>query len=113
MIHETGHALGLPDLYDYDTNPPRGGVGHLDMMDSNWGDHNCFSKWLLDWITPIVISCNTGEVILNASGTSKDAVLIWPNVGLDDIFSEFFMVQNRHRAGNDTTMWTNTKLPPN
>ena len=53
VIHETGHALGLPDYYDYDdTVGPRGGVGGLDMMDANRGDHNCFSKFLLDWMTP-------------------------------------------------------------
>jgi len=51
VIHETGHALGLPDYYDYDDKVgPRGGVGGLDMMDNNWGDHNPFSKWLLGWL---------------------------------------------------------------
>ena len=36
-IHETGHALGLPDYYDYDdTVGPDGGVGGLDMME-RWG----------------------------------------------------------------------------
>ena len=60
-IHETGHALGLPDYYDYEPgNGPDGGVGGLDMMDINWGDHNVFSKWLLDWLTPQVMSAAYG-----------------------------------------------------
>jgi M6 family metalloprotease-like protein len=102
VIHETGHALGLPDYYDYDdTVGPDGGLGGLDMMDGNWGDHNCFSKWMLDWITPTVVSSCGNPLTLNASGSSQDAVLIWPGITLGDLFSEFFMVQNRFRVQND------------
>ena len=76
IIHETGHALGLPDYYDYDdTVGPRGGVGGLDMMDYNWGDHNCFSKWILDWIQPTVVSsiADARTIALNPSATAADA----------------------------------------
>ena len=104
VIHETGHALGLPDYYDYDeTVGPDGGVGGLDMMDSVWGDHNSFSKWVLDWITPSIVSNGIQILTLNASATSQDAVIIWPGIDEDDIFSEFFVVQNRYRTGNDVT----------
>ena len=100
VIHETGHALGLPDYYDYDEDVgPDGGLGGLDMMDGNWGDHNAFSKWLLDWNTPTLVSSGGGVQTLRASGTTKDAVVIWP--GVASIFSEFFVVQNRHRVAND------------
>jgi len=103
-IHETGHALGLPDLYDYDRNiGPAGGVGGLDMMDSNRGDHNCFSKFVLDWMTPTTINSGSQTVTLNASGSSQDAVLVMPGVTAGDQFDEFFMVQNRFRTNNDTT----------
>jgi M6 family metalloprotease-like protein len=102
VIHETGHALGLPDYYDYDGSiGPDGGVGGLDMMDAAMGDHNCFSKWMLDWITPIVVANDAQNITMSASGTSQDAVLIWPAVTTGDLFSEFFMAQNRHRVGND------------
>jgi M6 family metalloprotease-like protein len=51
ICHETGHLLGLPDYYDYDYSiGPKGGLGGFDMMDGNAVDHNCFSKYLLDWI---------------------------------------------------------------
>lgn len=104
-IHETGHALGLPDYYDYDgTVGPDGGVGDLDMMDGNWGDHNCFSKWVLDWITPTVVANGAQTLTLQPSATTTNAVLIMPGVTLDNTFSEFFMVQNRYRTGNDTTI---------
>lgn len=104
-IHETGHALGLPDYYDYDAAiGPDGGVGKLDMMDGNWGDHNCFSKWVLEWITPTVVSNGAQTLTLYPSAATTNAVLIMPGITLDNTFSEFFMVQNRYRVGNDTTI---------
>ncbi|MFP5213711.1 MAG: M6 family metalloprotease domain-containing protein [Acidobacteriota bacterium] len=101
-IHETGHLFGLPDYYDYDEmTGPRGGVGELDMMDYNWGDHNCFSKFMLGWITPTVIPAGSKEVALRPSGTSTDAVVVMSG-GEADPLREFFMVQYRKkRNGND------------
>ena len=106
IIHETGHALGVPDYYDYDDAVgPRGGVGNLDIMDST-GDHNCFSKFMLDWITPTVASNST--VTLRTSGLYPDAVLFMPGAVPGQIFNEFFMAQNRQRTGNDTGLFTGT-----
>jgi M6 family metalloprotease-like protein len=103
-IHENGHLLGLPDYYDYDDNlGPKGGVGGWDMMDYNWGDHNAFSKYLLGWIDPIVISSGTHQIILPPSGTSSssNAVMIMPGA-VTDSFGEFFLVQYREKGnGND------------
>ena len=106
IIHETGHALGVPDYYDYDDAiGPRGGVGSLDIMDST-GDHNCFSKFMLNWITPTVVSSGSQTVSLRASGLFPDAVLFMPGAAPGRIFDEFFMVQNRYRSGNDTNLFT-------
>jgi M6 family metalloprotease-like protein len=105
IIHETGHALGVPDYYDYDDAVgPRGGVGGLDIMDGS-GDHNCFSKFMLDWITPTVVSSGGRTVTLRASGLYPDAVLFMPGAS-GGIFEEYFMVQNRARSGNDTGLFT-------
>lgn len=102
LIHETGHALGLPDYYDYDDAVgPRGGVGGLDMMAGNWGDHNCFSKFLLDWITPAVYTAAAGGVTQRASGTFPDAAILMPDAVPGNPFGEFFMVQHRRRVLND------------
>jgi M6 family metalloprotease-like protein len=104
IIHETGHALGVPDYYDYDDAiGPRGGVGNLDIMDST-GDHNCFSKFMLDWITPTVAF--NGTVTLRGSGLYPDALLFMPGAVAGQIFNEFFMVQNRLRSGNDSALFT-------
>lgn len=106
IIHETGHALGVPDYYDYDDSiGPQGGVGSLDIMDST-GDHNCFSKFMLDWIAPTVVSTGSQTVTLRASGVYPDACLFMPGAVPGQIFNEFFMVQNRTRSGNDTNLFT-------
>jgi M6 family metalloprotease-like protein len=106
IIHETGHALGVPDYYDYDdTVGPDGGVGSLDIMDGT-GDHNCFSKFMLDWITPTVVSTGSQTVTLRASGLYPDALLFMPGAVAGKIYDEFFMVQNRYRSGNDTNLFT-------
>jgi M6 family metalloprotease-like protein len=106
VIHETGHSLGLPDLYDYDNaTGPGGGVGGFDPMDSNISDPNCFWKWMLDWATPTVVAGGREDITLDDMTTSEDCVLIWPGVVLGDIFSEFYMVQNRQAVSNDTDLW--------
>jgi M6 family metalloprotease-like protein len=108
IVHETGHALGVPDYYDYDDAVgPRGGVGNLDIMDST-GDHNCFSKFMLDWISPTVVPGGSQTVTLRASGLYPDAVIFMPNAVPGRIFDEFFMVQNRYRSGNDTNLFTSS-----
>jgi len=104
LIHETGHSLGLPDYYDYDdTVGPQGGVGGLDMMDSNWGDHNCFSKFLLGWITPSVYTTSATGVSLRAAGSYGDAAVFMPDATTGNTFGEFFMIQNRQKVQNDAT----------
>lgn len=71
-IHEHGHIMGLDDYYDYDElHMPLGG---FDMQDLNVGDHNAFSKILLGWSRPYVVTgectitikpaANTGHCIL-------------------------------------------------
>jgi M6 family metalloprotease-like protein len=109
IVHETGHALGVPDYYDYDdTIGPRGGVGGLDIMDGTAGDHNCFSKFMLDWISPTVVAAAPRTVSLAASGLNRDALLFMPGAVPGRIFDEYFMVQNRQRVGNDTGLFTGT-----
>lgn len=89
-IHETGHALGLDDYYDYDQSQGTdGGLGGADMMDGNVGDHNAFSKAILGWITPTVVT-ETMTVTIN-SATTGQALLVardWNN----SYFTEYFII---------------------
>jgi len=102
LIHETGHALGLPDYYDYDdTIGPDGGVGGMDMMDANIGDHNAFSKFMLGWLAPVNVSGGSLSAALGQSDSSADAVKVMPDSTASGVFEEFFMLQNRVQSGND------------
>lgn len=59
-IHETGHLMGLDDYYvaekDYDSRANYNPMGSIDMMDANVIDHNTFSKTILGWSSPQVVS---------------------------------------------------------
>ena len=109
-IHEAGHALGLPDLYDYQANlGPDGGVGGLDMMHGNMGNHNALSRWLLDWITPTVVRTDTAATYsLLPSGSEKTgikALAIFPGLKQTNApGQEMFIIENRKRIGNDGDM---------
>lgn len=101
-LHETGRLLGLPQLWDSQPNiGPPGGVGKLDMMDGNLGDHNCFSKYLLGWVTPTIISGSFPQNLtlsLRPSATSEDCVLMVSNGDPADPnikYGELFMAQYR------------------
>lgn len=107
MCHEMGHLLGLADYYDYTPDTaPKGGVGGLDMMDANKGNHNAFSRWIMDWITPTVVGSGAPvQRTLNASGDTTlqgdKAVVVFPSASVANPFSQFFVVENRQRIGND------------
>lgn len=102
LAHETGHALGLPDYYDYKPGTgPDGGLGHFDMMDSTYHDHNCFSKLLLGWVEPKVITLG-GDFKLRQASESGDCLMLLPRGQANNPFGEFFLVENRRKTGNDT-----------
>lgn len=101
LVHETGHALGLPDYYDYKSGVgPDGGLGMFDMMDSDHYDHNCFSKLMLGWVEPKVIA-QDGEYSLNEAAETGDCAMLVPRGRPADPFSEFFLLENRRKSGND------------
>lgn len=74
LIHETGHMLGLNDYYSFNTKSGYSPLGGCDMMDHNVGDMNPYSKMLLGWTKPYVI---TGDCqITLPSSQSSDMPLI-------------------------------------
>ena len=111
LLHETGHSLGLPDYYDYDdTIGPRGGVGGLDMMAGNYGDHNGFSKYMFDWIDCTFVTSSVYNVPVHAMAGTPEAFIMMPQVTNGTPFTEYFLAENRHRILNDTNSLGNGML---
>lgn len=117
MIHELGHDLSWPDLYD--TNNADGvhaGVGDWSIMGggswnytSVYGDApaqpDAYLKYYQGWITPQ--KAINGQVVgLRRADQYPDAVMLGSNAnGVDWEFGfhsgtgEFFLVENRQEAG--------------
>lgn len=92
-IHETGHMLGLDDYYDYEEEfGPGGGLGGADMMDYTVGDHNSFSKIMLNWVTPLVVSGKSTTVTIESFSTSGDVILVSTNWN-NSYFDEYFLIE--------------------
>jgi len=71
MNHETGHAMGLPDLYPYSTGGGGQYVGGFDVMGDITGpgpDYFAWDKWRLGWLDDTQINCVT------APGSTKHAL---------------------------------------
>lgn len=106
-VHEHGHALGMPDLYDYTYQST--GVGEFDLMGygTYGGDETgeipfhfgAFSKAFFGWTQPIVYGEGFHEVTLKPAVTHPDVVKLYP--GGDETASEFFLLENRQLLGFD------------
>ncbi len=91
-IHETGHLLDLDDYYDY--FPSQGsndGLGGADMMDYTVGDHNAFSKLILDWIEPKAVVTTTQTITINAFESSGDCIIIPLNFD-NSLYCEYLII---------------------
>ena len=91
IIHESGHALGLDDYYDYADGGVTGGVGGFAMMDYNQGDHDPYSKAILGWINPIVVANMDYSATLASFAETGDTIIISKNNG-GTYFEEYFMI---------------------
>ena len=92
LIHETGHVLGLPDLYSYRRSSAdsveRSGCLTFDLMDNNTGDTNAFFKWMLGWIDEgkvVRVVANVGGVDVLRDG----ALGHYDGHSLDQVLSSF------------------------
>jgi M6 family metalloprotease-like protein len=105
LAHETGHAFGLPDLYD--TNLSSGqasqGVGEWGLMGSgNYARPYSparFEAWSLaelGWVT--VDTLSSGREVRLGPVTSSDTVLYLPVPGTD----EYYLVENRQALESDS-----------
>ena len=117
FAHEFGHALGLPDLYDYDGSSQ--GVGDWCLMAGgswNWtygsGDTpahmSAWCKWRLGWVDPVPIRGYQADWVFYASALSDSVIQFLPNPGGPHDWhwywggtGEYFLVENRYKTGFD------------
>jgi len=80
FIHETGHLLSLTDYYSYDisSSTSSGCEGGLAMMDLNIGDQDSFSKMVLGWADPYVVTEDC-VITINPNESSGDCILLADN----------------------------------
>ncbi len=105
ICHETGHFLGLPDLYDYGYDSR--GVGYFCLMaGGSWGNGGAtpvhFSAWCkvdLGWVTPTEISAG-GLYTLPEVTTNQDIYMLQGPFAS----TEYFLVENRQGVGFDVSL---------
>jgi len=120
MIHELGHDLTWPDLYDIDFSSE--GVGNWSIMGGGSWNYtsgtyqgskpalpDAFLKYYQGWITPTQVSGTLTGASIPQAATNASAFLLGPNPnGVDWDFNvssgvgEYFLVENRQLTEYDT-----------
>ena len=103
IAHETGHAMGLPDLYDTDYSSE--GVGDWDIMASgSWNDNGrrpahmgSWCKTQLGWMTPTLLSSGSSGLKIPALSRNAKAYKITQGMAAN----EYLLVENRQLQGFD------------
>jgi M6 family metalloprotease-like protein len=84
IAHETGHFLGLPDLYDTDGPGFGSGLGSFSLMANSWGFDgtqrtpplmDAWSKIKLGWMQPTPITAS-GVYTINAAASTPQVFMI-------------------------------------
>jgi immune inhibitor A len=111
-VHELGHDLGLPDLYDTDGSSD--GVGKWDVMGSgSWNGpingkgtvpahFGAWGKIELGWIAPIEVVRPLPGQAIDAAETNRQAFRL--PIGSATGGEEYFLVENRQRTGFDADL---------
>ncbi|HOM66370.1 MAG TPA: M6 family metalloprotease domain-containing protein [Ignavibacteriales bacterium] len=108
IVHEFGHALGLPDWYDADYDEPSTGgqafdLGYWDVMAAGcWNNdsktpsnHGAYSKILLGWQETNLLDKDTTISLPNANDNNISYKYYTGAKG------EFFILENRQQVGWD------------
>ncbi len=105
VAHETGHAFGLPDLYDTDRLAGGEGIGEWGLMSSGnyaapWSPSS-FDAWSLvqlGWVAVDTVA--TGRMVSAGAVQQTDTVYHVPT----DRPGVSLLIENRQAVGSDTAM---------
>lgn len=107
MCHETGHSLGLPDLYARPENPGSEGAGRWCIMSNQMlnGRPQHFSAWSkeqLGWLTPVVVDPSVKQKLIlgPVEGSATECLKVL--VRRDG--SEYLLLENRRKTGFDASL---------
>ena len=122
MVHELGHDLGLPDMYDIDNTSAGVGVWSI-MSYGSWqalpgheagdtpSEPDAFSRSYEGWLTPQQVTGNLPNTSIAQVETSATAYRFLDNpLGVDWSFyqssgtGEYFLVENREPVGYDAAL---------
>jgi M6 family metalloprotease-like protein len=102
VAHESGHLLGLPDLYNTNSLRNSEGIGHWGLMGSgNWrtptspAHMEAWSRAELGWVTEVLIDRDTSLVV--GPVADSDTAFVVPIANTD----EYFLLENRQPIGSD------------
>ena len=105
LAHETGHALGLPDLYDYDGSSQ--GIGAWGLMGT--GSHastyspahpSAWEKEQLGWVQVDWLASDTARLAVPPVHDTR-AVLRYD---VPDRNGEYLLLENRQKRGSDADL---------
>lgn len=118
MVHELGHDLTWPDLYDIDYSSE--GVGEWSIMSGGSWNYSsgyygsspalpsAWEKWYQGWITPTQVNGSITSASIGQAETNAKAYLLGDNPGgIDWNFyyqsgsGEYFLAENRQLTGYD------------
>jgi M6 family metalloprotease-like protein len=110
IAHETGHFLGLPDLYDTDDSPGSG-IGSWGLMANSWGGDgsqqppplmSAWSKIALGWLDP-------NELFVPGHYTLGDSLNSNQVYKVTDSFpaGEYLLIENRRRKDPNSAVVDN------
>ena len=116
VAHETGHAFGLPDLYDTEQGVRSQGIGEWGLMGSgnfttpmSPATYDAWSLVELGWVT--VAELDQNGVVETRARQVSDTVFL----GRTDVGTEYFLIENRQAVESDTAQmnpsFTKRKAP--